>query len=180
MKWIVCFCESKNIGLWKMFTKHRVGFSHVYAVNYDAKLDIWRKVEIASEGFNFETLRGEDATKLVLTMFSHKCIEFETGTIPIYIPRLMYCVSLISGFEGGYQYKRIYYMGNERYEEKPDKNRFSHCHDALQYAFLGGGEGRKVMLGPRTPTAPTTVERVSNPFARLKQRNSRLNRQRSL
>jgi hypothetical protein len=90
------------------------------------------------------------------------------------------CTSLISGFEGGYQYKRIYYMGTERYEEKPDKNRFSHCHDALQYAFLGGGEGRKVMLGPKTPTSPTTVERVSNPFARLKQRNSRLGRQRAI
>ena len=90
------------------------------------------------------------------------------------------CTSLISGFEGGYQYKRMYYMGNERYEEKPDKNRFSHCHDALQYAFLGGGEGRKVMLGPQTPTSPTTVERVSNPFARLKRRNSRFGRQRAV
>lgn len=95
MKWIVCFCESKNIGLWKLLTKHRVGFSHVYAVNYDPKLDIWRKVEIASNGFNFETLRGDEATKLVLTMFTHKCIEFETGDDFIYIPRLMYCVSFV-------------------------------------------------------------------------------------
>ena len=90
------------------------------------------------------------------------------------------CTSLISGFEGGYQYKRMYYMGNERYEDKPDKNRFSHCHDALQYAFLGGGEGRRVMLGGQKQAVPTTVERVSNPFARLKNRNSRMSRARSL
>jgi len=90
------------------------------------------------------------------------------------------CTNLISGFEGGYQYKRMYYMGNERYEEKPDKNRFSHCHDALQYAFLGGGEGRKVMLGGQRTTTPTIVERVSNPFDRMKRRNSRFNRKRAI
>lgn len=90
------------------------------------------------------------------------------------------CTNLISGFEGGYQYKRMYYMGNERYEEKPDKNRFSHCHDALQYAFLGGGEGRKVMLGGQRTTTPTIVERVSNPFDRMKRRNSRFSRKRAI
>ena len=89
------------------------------------------------------------------------------------------CTNLISGFEGGYQYKRMYYMGSERYEEKPDKNRFSHCHDALQYAFLGGGEGRKVMLGSQRANV-TVVERTSNPFDRMKRRNSRFNRKRAI
>jgi hypothetical protein len=89
------------------------------------------------------------------------------------------CTNLISGFEGGYQYKRMYYMGSERYEEKPDKNRFSHCHDALQYAFLGGGEGRKVMLGGQRASV-TVVERASNPFDRMKRRNSRFNRKRAI
>tara|TARA_R110000744_G_scaffold114088_2_gene213420 strand:+ start:476 stop:895 length:420 start_codon:yes stop_codon:yes gene_type:complete len=95
MKWIICFCESKNIGIWKHFTKHRVGFSHAYAVNYDHKLDIWRKVEISTCGFNFETLRDDDATNLVLNMHHHTCVEVETGDKPIYIPRLMYCVSFV-------------------------------------------------------------------------------------
>ena len=70
-------------------------------------------------------------------------------------------------------------MGSERYEEKPDKNRFSHCHDALQYAFLGGGEGRKVMLGSQRANV-TVVERTSNPFDRMKRRNSRFNRKRAI
>lgn len=82
------------------------------------------------------------------------------------------CTVLIGGFEGGYQYKRQYHMGKENYEEKPSKNRFSHIHDALQYAMLGGGEGRRVMLGGRKVPVPTTVERVSSPFQRQKRRNN--------
>ena len=81
------------------------------------------------------------------------------------------CTVLISGFEGGYQYKRHYHMGKESYEEKPSKNRFSHIHDALQYAMLGGGEGRRVILGGRKAPSPTTVERASSPFERMKSRN---------
>ena len=85
------------------------------------------------------------------------------------------CTTLISGFEGGYQYKRMYHMGRESYDEKPNKNRFSHIHDALQYAMLGGGEGRRVILGGRSAPSPTTVERASSPFERMKNR-SRLSR----
>ena len=81
------------------------------------------------------------------------------------------CTVLISGFEGGYQYKRQYHMGNERYEERPSKNRFSHIHDALQYAFLGGGEGRKVVFGGSKRPSHTTVARVGNPLQRQRERN---------
>jgi len=54
------------------------------------------------------------------------------------------CVQLIKGFEGGYQYRRMEVSG-ERYDDKPDKNMFSHIHDALQYMLLGAGEGRALM-----------------------------------
>jgi hypothetical protein len=81
------------------------------------------------------------------------------------------CTNLISGFEGGYNYKRMVYMGSEKYDEKPNKNRFSHVHDALQYAMLGGGEGRRVLQGNQVHKLPTTVERASNPFHRMKRRN---------
>ena len=84
------------------------------------------------------------------------------------------CVVLISGFEGGYQYKRTYNMGQERYDERPSKNRFSHIHDALQYAFLGGGEGRRVVFGMAKSASHTTVERVGSPLTR--QRKARLAR----
>ncbi len=40
------------------------------------------------------------------------------------------------GFQGGYQYKRLRVLGQEIYSEKPDKNEFSHPHDALQYVLL--------------------------------------------
>ena len=79
------------------------------------------------------------------------------------------CTTIISGFEGGYQYKRIFYMGNEKVEEKPSKNRFSHPHDALQYAFISGGEGRTLVMGGRSPT-PTTVVKASTPFERMRSR----------
>lgn len=54
------------------------------------------------------------------------------------------CQQLIKGFEGGYSYKRMEVSG-ERYADKPDKNMFSHIHDALQYLLLGAGEGRALM-----------------------------------
>lgn len=53
------------------------------------------------------------------------------------------CKHLIKGFLGGYQYKRLQVSG-ERYTDKPDKNDYSHVHDALQYLLLGAGEGKKI------------------------------------
>jgi hypothetical protein len=41
------------------------------------------------------------------------------------------CVQLIKGFRYGYRYK---IKKNGEIEDKPDKNEFSHCHDANQYA----------------------------------------------
>jgi hypothetical protein len=57
------------------------------------------------------------------------------------------CTTVIAGFEGGYQFRRLQVSGVERYDEKPSKNRFSHPHDALQYLVIGGGEGRRVTVG---------------------------------
>jgi hypothetical protein len=54
------------------------------------------------------------------------------------------CVNLLKGFTGGYCYRRLQVSGSERYDDRPDKNRFSHIHDALQYALSGGGEARRL------------------------------------
>ena len=62
------------------------------------------------------------------------------------------CASLIKGFEGGYSYKRMEVSG-ERYADKPDKNMYSHIHDALQYLMLGAGEGRNLMSGQKQTKA---------------------------
>ena len=62
------------------------------------------------------------------------------------------CRTLIKGFEGGYQYKRMQVSG-ERFDDKPEKNMYSHIHDALQYLMLGAGEGRQLISGQKPLTA---------------------------
>lgn len=46
------------------------------------------------------------------------------------------CPILRKGFINGYHFKRLSVAGEERYQEKPNKNRFSHPHDALQYGLM--------------------------------------------
>lgn len=58
------------------------------------------------------------------------------------------CTNLIKGFDGGYHYKRLQVSG-ERYDDRPNKNRFSHVHDAFQYLLLGAGEGRALTIGQK-------------------------------
>ena len=43
------------------------------------------------------------------------------------------CRTLRTGFQGAYCYRRLRVTGDERYTDKPDKNKFSHPHEALQY-----------------------------------------------
>lgn len=42
------------------------------------------------------------------------------------------CRMIRKGFIGGYQYRRVL-TSKEKYTDKPDKNHYSHPHDALQY-----------------------------------------------
>ena len=46
------------------------------------------------------------------------------------------CPTLRKGFMGNYKFKRVQVIGDERYRDEPDKNEYSHIHDALQYACL--------------------------------------------
>lgn len=46
------------------------------------------------------------------------------------------CDMIRRGFNGRYQYRRLQVVGAERYKDVPDKNEFSHLHDALQYAAM--------------------------------------------
>lgn len=47
------------------------------------------------------------------------------------------CKKLRRGFQGRYQYRRLKIAGaEERYQDVPDKNEFSHPHDALQYVAV--------------------------------------------
>ena len=50
------------------------------------------------------------------------------------------CPMLRKGFNGYYCYRRLKVSGvegDERYTEEPDKNEFSHVHDAFQYLCMG-------------------------------------------
>ena len=74
------------------------------------------------------------------------------------------CSALIKGFEGQYCYKRMEVSG-ERYADKPDKNMYSHVHDALQYMLLGAGEGRALM-NTQSPTQPVVAKTGFDVFTR--------------
>ncbi len=54
------------------------------------------------------------------------------------------CSMLRKGLNGGYKYKRIQVSGEE-YQNKPDKNKYSHVCEALQYLCLGMGRGYEVI-----------------------------------
>ena len=51
------------------------------------------------------------------------------------------CQYLRKGKQGQYKYKRLQVAGSPRYNEKPDKNDYSHPADAEQYLALGFIEG---------------------------------------
>lgn len=59
------------------------------------------------------------------------------------------CRVLVMGMAGGYHYRKI--SGTSRYSDEPEKNRFSHRCDALQYLLLGAGEGRAMTSGFHVP-----------------------------
>jgi len=80
------------------------------------------------------------------------------------------CKMLRKGFQGGYQYRRLLVRdsgGGHRYDDKPEKNKYSHPHDALQYPvadmfadllrdgrkFLGSGREREREVDDMQTTA---------------------------
>lgn len=46
------------------------------------------------------------------------------------------CTMLRRGFLGGYRYPKLRLAGAERHQDRPEKNAYSHPHDALQYLCL--------------------------------------------
>ena len=67
------------------------------------------------------------------------------------------CHKLRKAMMGGYHYRRIQVTGDERYQDSPNKNEWSHVAEALQYAMLGAGEGKRVVRGARR-AAPLQIE----------------------
>lgn len=50
------------------------------------------------------------------------------------------------GLQGGYKFRRLKVSGDERYEQSPVKNAYSHPCEALQYGEMGAGGGQAVLL----------------------------------
>lgn len=48
---------------------------------------------------------------------------------------------------GGYKYRRLQVSGEDRYQDVPDKNRYSHIGDAIQYCALGAAGDSRVIGG---------------------------------
>jgi len=129
------------------------------------------------ESTPFHILRGaglkafpapSNSVDLRLESVSSQLTKMVEGKPALLIDRR--CPQLIKGFEGGYAYKRMEVSG-ERYADKPDKNMFSHVHDAAQYLFLGAGEGRALMNSQK-PARPVVAKRNFDVFNRSpKQRN---------
>lgn len=76
------------------------------------------------------------------------------------------CTRLINGFLGGYSYPEIGLTGTHR--ETPEKNKYSHVHDALQYMMAAllrnyqrpGGRESEVSFVRRRPPANRTYQEV--------------------
>ena len=107
------------------------------------------------ESTPFQILRGaglrampapSNSVDLRLESVSSQLTKMSDGKPAFLIDRR--CPMLIKGFQGGYAYRRMQVSG-ERYDDKPEKNMYSHIHDALQYLLLGAGEGRELISGQK-------------------------------
>ena len=85
-----------------------------------------------------------------------------TYMIDGHIPALLLspaCRILRKGFAANYRYKRMRVANVVQYTDKPDKNDYSHPHDALQYAILGSvGLDAVLRDQQQQPGARNTVE----------------------
>jgi len=53
------------------------------------------------------------------------------------------------GLAGGFCYKRVMTAGDPKYHDEPDKNKYSHYVEALEYALVGEGEGNKAIMSTK-------------------------------
>ena len=69
-------------------------------------------------------------------------MDFAGNTGFVIGPKAFMCRKALAG---GYKYKRMAVAGQARYMDKPDKGRYSHIADALQYLMVGAGEGSSII-----------------------------------
>ena len=68
-----------------------------------------------------------------------------------------------TGLMGGFCYKKLNVVagdGTDRYQEKPDKNMYSHPVEACEYGLLGAGEGKELIAPPLSKQIDTSGFRM--------------------
>lgn len=73
------------------------------------------------------------------------------------------CPVLRKGFINGYHFKRMKISGDDRYQDKPNKNRFSHPHDAFHYGAMKFASDMVI----ETKRAETNKIDMFNPVLRI-------------
>jgi hypothetical protein len=107
--------------------------------HYSDNGDIVTGDDALEMGFDTEPAPTNDPTKRIdsVVKFLVKMVDGEPG----YVLDAS-CDQLRKGKNGGYAYKRIAIAGSEeRFRDKPDKNKYSHPADAEQYLCLGFAGG---------------------------------------
>ena len=85
-------------------------------------------------GFITQDAPGHNDITLRINAVESFMVNMREGEPSILIDRS--CKRLRKGLQGGYHYKKI--QGSDGiWKEKPNKNHYSHSHDALQYVALG-------------------------------------------
>lgn len=106
-----------------------------YAARDDAEERSWLEIVGHESKVRFLPAPSNDPT-VRLEAVRRDLVELIDGE-PAYLCSPA-CTMLVKGFLSGYQYRRLH-GGGGRFDERPDKNNYSHIHDAKQYVTLGDG-----------------------------------------
>jgi hypothetical protein len=66
------------------------------------------------------------------------------------------------GLMGGFKYKRVQVIGDEKFSDEPDKNIYSHICEAGEYGLQGAGEGAASIAPPKSDMDGKQVSYNSN------------------
>lgn len=105
------------------------------------------RMYVEAAGFDYESAASNSpiARREAVAYFLNRMVDGKPG-----LQIDLSCQMIRKGFAGGYHYKRVPVIGEERFKDEPDKNIYSHIHDALQYAAMSVGSVQAVQQNTRT------------------------------
>lgn len=110
--------------------------SATYGVDKKAGEKTWREIIEAKLGIRVEAAPTNRLTPRLEAVRRPLTMLIDGKPAVQYSPR---CTMLIEGFNSGYRFRKVE-GAEERYTDEPEKNEYSHPHDANQYLHLGDGE----------------------------------------